>query len=74
MIKKITINIKLDLMNNIAYYPTTLFFIIKCYILGINSDIWVMIRESNGMWEKIRCRLEPAYNQMKLRLNGIKMK
>lgn len=23
MIKKITINIKLDLMKNIAYYPTT---------------------------------------------------
>lgn len=61
-------------MKNIADYPTTLVFIIQCYILGSNSDIWVMIRESNGMWEKIKCRTEPAYNQMKLRLNGIKMK
>lgn len=61
-------------MKNIADYPTTLVFIIQCYILGSNSDIWVMIRESNGMWEKIKCRPEPAYNQMKLRLNGIKMK
>lgn len=62
MIKKIIINIKLDLMKNIVYYLIILFFIIKCYILGINSDIWVMIWESNGMWEKIRCCLEFVYN------------
>ena len=41
---------------------------------GSHGDLWVIIRENNGMWEKIKCRLDSCYNQMKVRLSGIKMK
>lgn len=46
-------------MKNIVDYLIILFFF---YNKGLNSDIWVMIWESNGMWEKIKCCLEFVYN------------